>query len=116
MTTPDVFRDAEHIADVSEIPDENDDHNVALTDQRADATRNERRRKAQSAAKTAYIDRLLRDLDIMIYCELSALYYMEWVSLHLYISLCNVARPADRCLSITTAVPLFRSPLVPLFS
>lgn len=78
MTTPDVFRDAEYIADVSDIPDDRDGHDVALTDQRADSTRyHERRRKLQSAAKTAFIDRLLRDLDIMIYCELSALYYLE---------------------------------------
>ncbi|KAL2000289.1 hypothetical protein VTN02DRAFT_3310 [Thermoascus thermophilus] len=83
MTTPDVFRDAEYIADVSDIPipDDRDGHDVALTGPRADATTttrdHERRRKVQSAAKTAFIDRLLRDLDIMIYCELSALYYLD---------------------------------------
>ncbi|KAJ5219986.1 hypothetical protein N7468_009190 [Penicillium chermesinum] len=37
-------------------------------------------RKAQFAAKVAFIDKLLRDLDILVYCELSALYYMEYVS------------------------------------
>ncbi|PKX91871.1 DSC4 family protein [Aspergillus novofumigatus IBT 16806] len=76
MTTPDAFRDAEHIADVSGISYES----VAnLTEQDANVlTReNERMRKLQSAAKVAFIDRLLRDLDILIYCELSALYYMD---------------------------------------
>jgi predicted phosphohydrolase len=50
-----------------------------LTEQDANVlTReNERMRKLQSAAKVAFIDRLLSDLDILIYCELSALYYME---------------------------------------
>lgn len=77
MTTPDVFRDAEYIADVSSIPYES----VAdLTDsQRSDSLRRQdaAMKKAQSAAKVAFIDRCLRDLDILVYCELSALYYME---------------------------------------
>jgi hypothetical protein len=69
MTTPDAFRDAEYIADVSGI-------HVSDGDRPA-AARHGLRRKVQTAAKTASIDRLLRDLDIVIYCELSALYYME---------------------------------------
>lgn len=76
MTTPDAFRDAEYIADVSGISY----GSVAnLTEQDASvlSRENERMRKLQSAAKVAFIDRLLRDLDILIYCELSALYYME---------------------------------------
>ncbi|KAL1963387.1 hypothetical protein VTN77DRAFT_8403 [Rasamsonia byssochlamydoides] len=72
MTTPDAFRDAEYIADVSGIPD-----HVADGDHTATPARHGLRRKAQTAAKIAYIDRLLRDLDIVIYCELSALYYMD---------------------------------------
>lgn len=71
MTEPDVaFRDAEYIADVSGIS--------YGPDAPASAQQHNRRvRKAQTTAKVAFIDRLLRDLDVLIYCELSALYYME---------------------------------------
>ncbi|KAB8229217.1 DSC4 family protein [Aspergillus alliaceus] len=72
MTTPDVFRDAEYIADVSGIPYEG----VADLAGRRSAT-DGRFKKVQSAAKVAFIDRLLRDLDVLIYCQLSALYYMD---------------------------------------
>ena len=78
MTTPDAFRDAEFIADVSSHPYES----VAdLTDsQRSASLRRQDEaatKKTQVAAKVAFIDRCLRDLDILVYCELSALYYME---------------------------------------
>lgn len=67
MTTPDVYRDAEYITNVSGI--QHDSPSLDPDDERI--------KKIQSAAKVAFIDRLLRDLDILIYCELSALYYME---------------------------------------
>ncbi|KKK14827.1 hypothetical protein P175DRAFT_0560778 [Aspergillus ochraceoroseus IBT 24754] len=71
MTTPDVYRDAEYIADVSGIQY----GSVAET---SPTLRDEGvRKKLRSAAKLAFIDRLLHDLDILIYCELSALYYMD---------------------------------------
>ncbi|KAL4918787.1 hypothetical protein BDW62DRAFT_57747 [Aspergillus aurantiobrunneus] len=71
MTTPDVFRDAEYIADVSSIQYGSiTDVSPTLQDERL-------RKKLQAAAKLAFIDRLLRDLDILIYCELSALYYLD---------------------------------------
>ena len=77
MTTPDAFRDAEYIADVSNIPYES----VAdLTDSQRTASRRRYAaavKKTQADAKVAFIDRCLRELDILIYCELSALYYME---------------------------------------
>ena len=76
MTTPDVYRDAEYIADVSGIIPYDDSHHA--THQTPDITA--RLEKVQTAAKVAFIDRLLRDLDILIYCELSALYYMEYAS------------------------------------
>lgn len=73
MTTPDVYRDAEYLTDVSGIP-----YETATGSQTKFLNRqNGRIKKAQSAMKVAFIDRLLRDLDILIYCELSALYYME---------------------------------------
>jgi hypothetical protein len=81
MTTPDAFRDAEYIADVSGIPDAGDLGPIADGDhQPRPATSGHRdlTRKAQKAAKIQFIDRLLRELDIVIYCELSALYYMEY--------------------------------------
>lgn len=72
MTTPDAYRDAEYITDVSGI------YEIADDEHRDPLTRHgERIKKTQSATKVALIDRLLRDLDILIYCELSALYYME---------------------------------------
>lgn len=71
MTTPDAFRDAEHFTDVSGIPD------VADADCPASPAQHDLRRKVQRKAKIAVIDRLLRELDIVIYCELAALYYMD---------------------------------------
>ncbi|KAL4810216.1 hypothetical protein BDV18DRAFT_130534 [Aspergillus unguis] len=71
MTTPDVFRDAEYIAEVSGIQhDSFTDLSPTLQDESL-------RKKVQVAAELAFIDRLLRDLDILIYCELSALYYLD---------------------------------------
>ena len=74
MTTPDALRDAEYIADVSYPLDET--HDGSSSDnpggsQRAAAA------EIQAKAKIALLDRLRRDLDIMVYCELSSLYYME---------------------------------------
>lgn len=72
MTTPDAYRDVEYITDVSGIYETADgEHTAAFNHHEA------RIKKTQSATKVALIDRLLRDLDILIYCELSALYYME---------------------------------------
>ncbi|KAL5042671.1 hypothetical protein BDW71DRAFT_189750 [Aspergillus fruticulosus] len=71
MTTPDVFRDAEYIADVSGI------QYRSITEASPTLQDNSLRKKLQTAAKLAFIDRLLRDLDILIYCELSALYYLD---------------------------------------
>ena len=73
MTTPDVYRDAEYIPDVSGISFESSDGQQIDSTNRQD----ERIKKGRSAMKVAFIDRLLRDLDILVYCELSALYYME---------------------------------------
>ena len=75
MTDVDAFRDAEYIADVSGISldgtDSTEPGPLPASGQKS------RAKKLQSTAKVAFIDRLLRDLDILIYCELSALYYME---------------------------------------
>lgn len=69
MTTPDIYRDAEYITDVFATPSgASDDY---------DFGQEGRVKKTQSNAKVIFLDRLLRDLDVLIYCELSALYYME---------------------------------------
>lgn len=69
MTTPDIYRDAEYITDVFATPSgASDDYDFGQED---------RVKKTQSNAKVVFLDRLLRDLDILIYCELSALYYLE---------------------------------------
>lgn len=76
MTDVDPYRDAEYIADVSGITyDDADPPRPTGTL----SSQNARAKKIQSTIKTAFIDRLLRDLDILIYCQLSALYYMEYV-------------------------------------
>ncbi|KAJ5111369.1 hypothetical protein N7532_001904 [Penicillium argentinense] len=75
MTDVDAFRDAEYIADVSGISFGGAD---AVAPGPLPASGQATRvKKLQSAAKVAFIDRLLRDLDIIIYCQLSALYYMD---------------------------------------
>lgn len=74
MTDAGAYRDAEYIADVSGISyDDAEPPRPTGTL----SSHNERVKKVQSAAKVIFIDRLLRDLDILIYCQLSALYYME---------------------------------------
>lgn len=41
-----------------------------------------RKQRRQREQKTAFLDQLIRNIDIMFYCQLSILYYMEWVLLH----------------------------------
>jgi len=74
MTDVDAYRDAEYIADVSGIS-----YDDAEPPQPTGtlSSQNARVKKVKSTAKVAFIDRLLRDLDILIYCQLSALYYMD---------------------------------------
>ncbi|KAJ5267970.1 hypothetical protein N7524_006010 [Penicillium chrysogenum] len=74
MTDVDAYRDAEYIADVSGLSYD-DAEPPRPTDTLS--SQNARVRKVKSTAKVAFIDRLLRDLDILIYCQLSALYYMD---------------------------------------
>ena len=76
MTDVGAFRDAEYICDVSGIPLDHAGPEPP-TDMPSANGRSSRVKKLQSASKIDFIDRLLRDLDILIYCELSALYYME---------------------------------------
>ncbi|KAJ5114948.1 hypothetical protein NUU61_000707 [Penicillium alfredii] len=71
MTDVEAFRDAEYLADVSGISYDDAEPTGTLSSD------DSRVRKAQSATKVAFIDRLLRDLDVLIYCQLSALYYMD---------------------------------------
>ncbi|KAJ5623339.1 hypothetical protein N7490_011944 [Penicillium lividum] len=78
MTDVDVFRDAEYIADVSRISFHDDPESDSPAGTGPPSVQDRSRvKKAQSTAKIAFIDRLLRDLDILIYCQLSALYYMD---------------------------------------
>ncbi|KAJ5357917.1 hypothetical protein N7541_005075 [Penicillium brevicompactum] len=74
MTDADAFRDAEYIADVSGISYDDAEPprpTGTLSSQNACV------KKVNAAAKVAFIDRLMRDLDIFVYCQLSALYYMD---------------------------------------
>ncbi|OJD15096.1 hypothetical protein AJ78_04613 [Emergomyces pasteurianus Ep9510] len=80
MTTPDVFRDAQYIADVSNIPyDPRDDDGIG---DRPGVSGRSYRRAVYASSKTVMLERLLRDLDMLIYCELSAVYYMDCSILH----------------------------------
>ncbi|KAL1958890.1 hypothetical protein VTO42DRAFT_3443 [Malbranchea cinnamomea] len=74
MTTPDALRDAEHIADVSNIPYDGQDDTLSDNSQGSGSSH---ARGIQARAKTVLLDRLLRDFDILIYCQLSVLYYMD---------------------------------------
>ncbi|KXG45821.1 uncharacterized protein PGRI_046770 [Penicillium griseofulvum] len=74
MTDAGAYRDAEYIADVSGISyDDAEPPRPTGTL----SSQNARVKKVKSTARVAFIDRLLRDLDILIYCQLSALYYMD---------------------------------------
>jgi hypothetical protein len=74
MTDVDAYRDAEYIADVSGLSyDDAEPPRPTGTL----SSQNARVKTVKSIAKVAFIDRLLRDLDILIYCQLSALYYMD---------------------------------------
>lgn len=43
-------------------------------------SRQKQRRNAQNKKRAELLDHLLRSLDIVIYCELATVYYMEYVS------------------------------------
>ncbi|EFW14335.1 hypothetical protein D8B26_008198 [Coccidioides posadasii str. Silveira] len=76
MTTPDALRDAEHIADISNFSHDNDDERQ-MSSQLLDA-----RKDIRSKAKTVLLNRLLHDFDLLIYCQLSSLYYMDCSIFH----------------------------------
>ncbi|OJD21887.1 hypothetical protein ACJ73_06767 [Blastomyces percursus] len=80
MTTPDVFRDAQHIADVSNIPYDSRDDGGDYAHPRVSG--GSQRRAIYANSKAVMLERLLRDLDMLIYCELSAVYYMDCSILH----------------------------------
>ncbi|KAG5290048.1 DUF1746 superfamily domain-containing protein [Histoplasma ohiense] len=80
MTTPDVFRDAQYIADVSNIPyDPRDDDGDR---DRPGVSGRSYRRAVYASSKMVMLERLLRDFDMLIYCELSAVYYMDCSIFH----------------------------------
>jgi hypothetical protein len=74
MTTPDALRDAEYIADVSNISYDADEDGT-ISEQAHCAP--SRAKEIQARVKTIFLNRLLRDLDVLIYAQLSLLYYME---------------------------------------
>lgn len=74
MTTPDALRDAEHIADIPNLVDDPDDDSSPRDPQGGPQITGT---EIRASRKIILLDRLRRDLDIMVYCELSSLYYME---------------------------------------
>ncbi|KAJ5884895.1 hypothetical protein N7495_009405 [Penicillium taxi] len=74
MSDVDAFRDAEFIGDVSGIAFEDEDAEPGTPVVGADSSHI---KKVRAAAKIAYLDQVMKDLDIFIYCQLSALYYMD---------------------------------------
>ncbi|KAI1946171.1 hypothetical protein LOZ57_003923 [Ophidiomyces ophidiicola] len=83
MTTPDVLRDAEHIADISNLSYD-DDNGEEFTPQQLQS-RYRYRRETQTKTKTVLLNRLLRDFDILVYCQLSCLYYIDCSIVHFII-------------------------------
>lgn len=78
MTTPDGLADAEFIANIfhnASYEDADNDESTIPRDESGD----KRWREAQAKIKSSFLNRLLRDVDVLIYCELSILYYMEYV-------------------------------------
>ena len=76
MTTPDALRDAEYIADVCNIPYEEYNNGEGISAGNGNIS-NAQRKELHAKAKIALLDKLLRNFDILIYGQLSALYYME---------------------------------------
>lgn len=77
MTTSDAFRDAEYVANVSNVRYDDYDDDDGSSRDGAGISVSSRTRETQARVKTVYLNRLLRDFDILIYCQLSLLYYME---------------------------------------
>lgn len=51
----------------------------------------QRKRRRQREQRAAFLDQLIRNIDIMFYCQLSILYYMECVLLLGYTHLISVS-------------------------
>ena len=79
MTTSDAFRDAEFVANISNVryDDDDDDDEGNSSGPSTGTSVPSQTRETQARVKTAYLNRLLRDFDILIYCQLSLIYYME---------------------------------------
>ncbi|EFR03633.1 hypothetical protein MGYG_06627 [Nannizzia gypsea CBS 118893] len=82
MTTQAPITDAEYITDVLNIPSSpglEDAESIASGGDQPDL---DRRRVTFAKSKSVFLDRLTRDFDLLIYCELSALYYMDCSIIH----------------------------------
>ena len=55
----------------------NDSTIVSAAETGSDGDPLQQKRRAQRDRKAAFLDHLIRNIDIMIYCQLSILYYME---------------------------------------
>ncbi|EGD92182.1 hypothetical protein H112_00256 [Trichophyton rubrum D6] len=82
MTTQAPITDAEYITDVLNIPSipgsEDAESNASGSGQPDLGSR----RVTFAKSKSLFLDRLTRDFDLLIYCELSALYYMDCSIIH----------------------------------
>ncbi|EFE32677.1 uncharacterized protein ARB_00502 [Trichophyton benhamiae CBS 112371] len=90
MTTQAPITDAEYITDVLNIPSipgsEDAESNASGSGQPDLGSR----RVTFAKSKSLFLDRLTRDFDLLIYCELSALYYMDnLVCIFLHIASAN---------------------------
>ncbi|KAM5435308.1 hypothetical protein MferCBS31731_006273 [Microsporum ferrugineum] len=83
MTTQAPITDAEYITDVLNIPSrsspEDDIESITSCQSQPDLST---RRATFAKSKSVFLNRLTRDLDLLIYCELSALYYMDCSIIH----------------------------------
>lgn len=55
--------------DIPSVAPQSDDADIA-----------KRRKRVQQDQKAAFLDHLIRNIDVVIYAQLSVLYYMEYVS------------------------------------
>ena len=55
----------------------NDPTTSSAAETNSDGGALQQKRRAQRDRKAAFLDHLIRNIDIMIYCQLSILYYLE---------------------------------------
>ncbi|KAK2846379.1 hypothetical protein FQN49_005783 [Arthroderma sp. PD_2] len=82
MTTQAPITDAEYITDVLNIPGTSGPEDAETLTPSQSQSDVDSRRATFAKSKSVLLDRLTRDFDLLVYCELSALYYMDCSIIH----------------------------------